>query len=148
MTDEDKEKMAKNRKVWEEHINLVEQIIKHISTSKGDCHKKQDNIRAIAHKLLSDKKQIEAFMAYEKTKKIDTVKNYQKEVRKKVTNAVQQSMKENSTKQLNKQQRLALEKKIIEKTQIICTTLAMSTNEKLECLNSDDIEYLIVDEAC
>jgi len=24
----------------------------------------------------------------------------------------------------------------------------MSTNEKLECLGADDIEYLIVDEAC
>ena len=33
-------------------------------------------------------------------------------------------------------------------TQIICTTLGMSVNEKLESLPPNTIEYLIVDEAC
>ena len=41
-----------------------------------------------------------------------------------------------------------LENKIVENIQIICTTLAMSVNEKLDCLNIGDIDYLIVDEAC
>ena len=36
---------------------------------------------------------------------------------------------------MNKTQRIALEKKIVENTEIICTTLAMSTNEKLDYLN-------------
>lgn len=47
-----------------------------------------------------------------------------------------------------KPERIALEKKIIRSTQIICTTLAMSTNEKLDYLAPGDIDYLIVDEAC
>lgn len=51
---------------------------------------------------MSDKKQIDAFMSYEKAKKIETVKNYQKDLRKKLTTAVQQSMKENTVKSLNK----------------------------------------------
>lgn len=36
----------------------------------------------------------------------------------------------------------------MEGAQIICTTLAMSTNDKLESLVPGDIDYLIVDEAC
>ncbi len=37
---------------------------------------------------------------------------------------------------------------IIQKAQIICTTLSMSAVEKLDCIGKDEIEYLIVDEAC
>ena len=38
---------------------------------------------------------------------------------------------------------MQLEKKIVENTQIICTTLAMSVNEKLEYLNLGDIDYFL-----
>ena len=49
---------------------------------------------------------------------------------------------------MTKAQRKALEKKIIQNAFIICTTLSMSVNDKLDYLNPGDIEYLIVDEAC
>jgi hypothetical protein len=62
--------------------------------------------------------------------------------------ADQENLRNSLNKNLSKAQRKALEKKIVEQAQIICTTLAMSTNEKLECLKPGDIEYLIVDEAC
>lgn len=37
---------------------------------------------------------------------------------------------------------------IIQKAQIICTTLSMSAIEKLDIFGKDEFEYLIVDEAC
>lgn len=85
-------------------------------------------------------------MKYDKTKKVATVKKYKDQIQSMLSAAEHQ--RKTSGRNLTKQQRLALEKKIIDQTQIICTTLAMSTNEKLEVLNPGDIEYLIVDEAC
>lgn len=49
---------------------------------------------------------------------------------------------------MSKAQRRVIEKKILDETQVICTTLGMSANEKLDYLPPNTIEYLIVDEAC
>ncbi len=46
-----------------------------------------------------------------------------------------------------KSKRAEVEKSIIEKAQIICTTLSMSAIEKLDIIGTG-VEYLIVDEAC
>lgn len=85
-------------------------------------------------------------MQYDKDKKVTKLKAYQQSVRQKLR--MQEEQRRGTGVNLNKQQRIALEKKIVESAQIICTTLAMSTNEKLEHLQPDDIDYLIVDEAC
>ena len=85
-------------------------------------------------------------MSYDKEKKIKKVQSYKEIVKKNL--ADQERAKNSPNKNMTKMQRKAVEKKIVESTQIICTTLAMSTNEKLECLKPGDIEFLIVDEAC
>lgn len=85
-------------------------------------------------------------MEYEKGKKVDKLKLYQSTVRQKLRN--QEEQRRNNGTFMTKAQRQALEKKIIESTKIICTTLAMSINEKLDYLNKGDVDYLIVDEAC
>lgn len=85
-------------------------------------------------------------MSYDKAKKLDKVIKYKQVVTKNL--ADQEVLRRTPNKSMSKQQRKNLEKKIIEQTQIICTTLAMSTNEKLEYLQRGEIEYLIVDEAC
>ena len=71
-------------------------------------------------------------MNYDKKKKIDKVIRYKQLVTKNL--ADQEVLRKTPNKSMSKPQRKALEKKIIEQTQIICTTLAMSTNEKLEYL--------------
>ena len=85
-------------------------------------------------------------MKYEKKKKIEKLKSYQKEIQQKLFSF--ESQRKACGKNMTKAQRKALEKKIIQNACIICTTLSMSANEKLEYLNPGDIEYLIVDEAC
>ena len=85
-------------------------------------------------------------MEYEKPKKIDKLRAYQTSVRQKLR--MQEEQRRNQGCFLNKAQRMSLEKRIIESTQIICTTLAMSINEKLDYIQPGDIDYLIVDEAC
>lgn len=86
------------------------------------------------------------FMAYEKIKKESKLKAYLLSIRQKLR-LLEENRKQPGS-YLPKAKRIALEKKIIENTQIICTTLAMSTNEKLEHLPIGSIDYLIVDEAC
>lgn len=113
---------------------------------KGEQHRKNDEIRSLATKLLANKSQIDDFMKYEKVKKVQKVTQYQTICQQKLKQLVHST--QTSYSKLSKAQRIALEKKIIEKTQIICTTLAMSTNEKLDYLSKGDIDYLIVDEAC
>ena len=85
-------------------------------------------------------------MQYEKAKKIQKLQGFMLNVKSKLR-LMEESRKEPGS-YLSKTQRIALEKKIVENTQIICTTLAMSTNEKLEHLPVGSIDYLIVDEAC
>lgn len=85
-------------------------------------------------------------MEYEKAKKVNKLETYQTSVRSKLR--MQEEQRRHQGGFLSKAQRMSLEKKIVETTQIICTTLAMSINEKLDYLEPGDVEYLIVDEAC
>lgn len=101
-------------------------------------------IRETVVNLLDNKDQIRDFMEYPKHRKQDKLKAYKNEVQNKIKAA---TAKEKPTS-ISKAQRKIIEKKILSETQIICTTLGMSVNEKLEHLPPNTIEYLIVDEAC
>ena len=85
-------------------------------------------------------------MGYKKENKIRKLQQYREQTMKSLHHM--EELRKTPGKNLSKQQRLKLEKKIIDQTQIICTTLAMSTNEKLDHLDTCSIEYLIVEEAC
>lgn len=47
-----------------------------------------------------------------------------------------------------KEKKKDVEKRIIDESAIICTTLSMSASEKLEMVQYGEFEYLLVDEAC
>ena len=127
---------------WRDESDTVDLILKLLESEK----KNEIKIRENAQKLLANKSQIDDFMRYPKKKKIEKLKDYKLEVNNKRKKCLKE--RTNGEKILTKAQRKALKKKIIQNTQIICTTLSMSANEKLEYLDPGEIEYLIVDEAC
>jgi hypothetical protein len=92
----------------------VNRIVKLINECKLDKHQTHLPIRDIAQKLLADKKKIDDFMNYDKTKKLDKVQKYKALVVKNLSD--QEVNRKQYNKNMSKTQRKALEKKIIEST--------------------------------
>lgn len=83
-------------------------------------------------------------MEYAAARQIEKLNAYKNDV----TGKIRAAEAKDKPVHVSKAQRKIIEKKILEETQVICTTLGMSVNEKLEHLPPNTIEYLIVDEAC
>ena len=95
--------------------------------------------------LLKDSLKVTAFMSQlSNQEKLDKLQRYRNELVGK-PRQLNGSAKE---VYISKERRKMIQKRLINGTQVICTTLSMSASDMLMLLDEEQLEYLIVDEAC
>lgn len=65
-----------------------------------------------------------------------------------ISSSQQSTLPQKNSGFISRSQKNKIQKLVINESQIICTTLAMSASDILNCIKDGDFEYLIVDEAC
>eukprot|EP00347_Sterkiella_histriomuscorum_P002715 403367086 len=130
-----------------EKLQQITTITRIISTDQ--CEQEKGRLNDLLKLLYNDSEKVLKFMQNKKIKRLETIKllkeNYDKkkeELDKEMPNGQDKFMFNGKNKKKD------VERMIINRAQIICTTLSMSVSDKLEIIKQGDIEYLIVDEAC
>ena len=121
-------------------------LISQISKSSADQHYKDEKIKVTTLQVLADKDQIEKFMQFPKDKKLKKLKSYKEQVQTQIKDFPKRPVIPSAF--ISKNKRKLIEKSVVHEAQIICTTLGLSTIEKLDYLKDSEVAYLIVDEAC